>query len=69
MKNQINHNEHQEKFHDGFCICPKCGEKILYQNGLACSEEKCPFCSAKMMREYSLLLSYLCFIHVLNDIL
>lgn len=53
MKNQINHNEHQEKFHDGFCICPKCGEKILYQNGLACSEEKCPFCSAKMMREYS----------------
>ena len=53
MKNQKNHNEHHEKYHEGFCICPECEEKIPHQNGLACKEEKCPNCGTKMMREFS----------------
>ena len=37
----------------GFCICPKCGEKITHQNGIPCQEERCPACGAKMLREGS----------------
>lgn len=37
----------------GFCICPKCSEKIPHQRGLPCQEVKCPNCGAKMVREGS----------------
>lgn len=53
MKNQKNHKQQHEKYQEGFCICPECGEKIPHQNGLHCREEKCPICGAKMMREFS----------------
>jgi hypothetical protein len=47
----------QEHRHDmgagGFCICPKCNEKMLHQNGVPCQEERCPKCGAKMLREGS----------------
>jgi ribosomal protein L37AE/L43A len=37
----------------GFCVCPKCEEKILHKAGTPCREEKCPKCGAKMVREGS----------------
>jgi predicted RNA-binding Zn-ribbon protein involved in translation (DUF1610 family) len=38
---------------EGFCVCPKCGAKILYRVGMPCRDEKCPNCGAKMVREGS----------------
>ncbi len=37
----------------GFCICPKCDEKMNHKNGIPCQEEHCPECGAKMLREGS----------------
>jgi predicted amidophosphoribosyltransferase len=37
----------------GFCICPKCGERLLHQRGIPCQEERCPSCGAKLLREGS----------------
>ena len=37
----------------GFCICPKCGEKIAHRRGVPCQDERCPSCGAKMLREGS----------------
>lgn len=38
---------------EGFCICPKCGVKILHKAGVPCRDEKCPNCGARMVREGS----------------
>jgi len=47
----------KERRHDmgegGFCICPKCDEKITHSSGIPCDEERCPKCGAKMLREGS----------------
>ncbi len=54
MKQQHKHGQQkQEKGVSGFCICPKCGEKIPHQAGVPCQEERCPKCGAKMLREGS----------------
>jgi NAD-dependent SIR2 family protein deacetylase len=37
----------------GFCICPKCGEKIKHVSGQRCQETECPICGVKMLREGS----------------
>jgi len=37
---------------DGFCICPKCGERIEHRKGVPCKKERCPECETKMVREY-----------------
>jgi predicted DNA-binding protein (UPF0251 family) len=37
----------------GYCICPKCNERIAHQRGIPCQEENCPKCGRKMMREGS----------------
>jgi len=34
----------------GFCICPKCEEKIPHGRGIPCQDERCPKCGAKMLR-------------------
>ena len=47
----------QEHRHDmgegGFCIFPKCGERIEHQRSIPCQEERCPECGARMLREGS----------------
>jgi len=46
-----------ERRHDmgvgGYCICPKCEEKIPHSRGIPCQDERCPKCGAKMLREGS----------------
>ena len=37
----------------GFCVCPKCGERMTHSRGEPCDQELCPQCGAKMMREGS----------------
>ena len=35
----------------GFCACAKCGEKVPHQQGVKCTEVKCPKCGHVMVRE------------------
>ena len=35
----------------GFCVCSKCGEKVLHQQGEKCTAIKCPKCGHTMVRE------------------
>jgi len=37
----------------GYCICPKCEEKIPPRRGILCLQERCPKCGSKMIREGS----------------
>mgnify|MGYP000193379820 CR=1 FL=1 len=37
----------------GYCVCPKCGDKLLHNRGIPCQEERCSKCGAKMLREGS----------------
>ena len=37
----------------GSCICPKCGARLAHRRGIRCEEERCPQCSARMLREGS----------------
>lgn len=34
----------------GYCICPKCGEKVAHVTGIPCTLVKCPKCGANMIR-------------------
>ncbi len=38
---------------EGWCICPKCGEKMEHRRGVPCQEQACSRCGAKMLREGS----------------
>jgi hypothetical protein len=35
----------------GYCVCPKCGERVPHRVGTPCYEMECPKCGAKMVRE------------------
>jgi hypothetical protein len=35
----------------GYCVCAKCGEKTLHQQGVKCTSIKCPQCGHPMIRE------------------
>jgi len=35
----------------GYCICPKCGEKVAHQPGVACRSLTCAKCGTIMVRE------------------
>ena len=35
----------------GYCVCTKCGEKVLHQRGVKCTTLKCPECGHTMIRE------------------
>jgi predicted RNA-binding Zn-ribbon protein involved in translation (DUF1610 family) len=34
----------------GYCVCPKCGERLIHNAGLPCTATKCPKCGAQMVR-------------------
>lgn len=34
----------------GYCLCPKCGEKLTHTAGTPCSSVKCPKCGASMIK-------------------
>ena len=35
----------------GFCVCAKCGEKMLHEQGVKCTTVRCPQCGHSMVRE------------------
>ena len=35
----------------GYCVCAKCGERVLHQQGVKCTSLKCPKCGHTMIRE------------------
>ncbi len=35
---------------EGYCVCTKCGYKILHQRGIPCHQQKCPKCGSPMIR-------------------
>ncbi len=35
---------------EGFCVCPKCGNKVKHNRAEPCSTMKCPQCGEKMVR-------------------
>ena len=34
----------------GYCLCPKCGEKIPHKIGAPCSQLTCPKCGGRLTR-------------------
>lgn len=38
---------------DGACVCPECGARVPHRRGVRCEDERCPQCSARMLREGS----------------
>ena len=34
----------------GYCICPRCGEKVSHTVAIACTSLKCPKCGSPMVR-------------------
>jgi len=38
---------------EGYCICPKCGERIAHVRGEPCRSLSCPKCGRKMYKEGS----------------
>jgi len=43
--------EAQGKGPEGYCICPKCNDKIKHERGVPCSTIKCPKCNINLTRE------------------
>ncbi len=35
----------------GYCICTRCGYKVLHQRGIPCYQQRCPKCGSPMIRE------------------
>ena len=35
----------------GSCVCAKCGTKVSHQQGVPCTDLKCPECGKTMIRE------------------
>jgi len=35
----------------GWCVCPKCGYKVIHQHGTPCSTLKCPNCDTNLERQ------------------
>jgi hypothetical protein len=34
----------------GYCLCPKCGERVPHKPGTPCYSMSCPKCGTKMVR-------------------
>ncbi|MDD4366907.1 MAG: hypothetical protein PHV38_04485 [Eubacteriales bacterium] len=36
----------------GYCVCPKCGEKVKHTTGIPCTSIKCPKCGTSLIRDF-----------------
>lgn len=34
----------------GYCVCPKCGEKVSHTTGVTCTSLKCSKCGSPLVR-------------------
>jgi hypothetical protein len=53
MKKEHFYSKHGGLGAGGYCICPKCSEKIPHRAGAPCRDERCPKCGVAMLREGS----------------
>ena len=35
----------------GYCVCARCSAKVAHQQGIPCTNQKCPQCGNTMIRE------------------
>ena len=43
-------SDHHTKDYFIYCVCPKCGERLLHQLGQPCNRQRCPHCGIPMVQ-------------------
>jgi NAD-dependent SIR2 family protein deacetylase len=47
------HHESEHLGRGGTCVCVQCGTRVPHEDGVPCRTQRCPSCSASLLREGS----------------